>query len=215
MKKEIDLFIYDLDGTLIDSAEDITHAVNHMLTELKLPNRSKEEVRGFIGEGVQSLIKRSLGEEHQTKAERGFQILKTYYREHLLDHTKLYPDVQQALQHFHAKKQVVVTNKPEDFSTRILEGLRIRSFFQKVIGGDSMHTKKPSPESIFHILKEFSIIPDRAVIVGDSLIDIETGRNAKITTCAVTYGLVDAKIMRTSGADFVIDRFRELVELFC
>ncbi len=214
MKKEIDLFIYDLDGTLIDSATDITSAVNHMLAELKLPHRSEREVRGFIGEGVQSLIKRALGEAHLSKADHGFQILKAYYQKHLLDHTKLYPDVERVLDHFRAKKQVVVTNKPEDFSTRILRGLKVLQFFQKVIGGDSMHTKKPSPESIFHMLKEFSIPPERAVIVGDSLIDVETGRNAKVKTCAVTYGLIDAEIMRTSGADFVINRFGELIDLF-
>ena len=214
MKQPIDLLIYDLDGTLIDSAEDITNAVNHMLGELGLKPRSIEEVRGFIGEGVQSLVKRSLGGENLAKFDEGLRVVKKYYSEHLLDHTKLYPDVEKVLEHFRAKKQVVVTNKPEGFSVQVLEGLGVKKYFNRVIGGDSVYTKKPSPEAIFYALDQFSVSPDRAVIVGDSLIDIETGHNAKIMTCAVTYGLVGAQMMRTSDADFVIDRFADLIKLF-
>ncbi len=211
----VDLLVYDLDGTLIDSVQDIVNAVNYMLIELKLPSRSQTEIRGFIGEGIQSLVERALGAEHISKSAQALKILRERYSEHLLDHTKLYPDVREVLSHFAVKKQVVVTNKPEQFSVKVLEGLGIRKFFGAVIGGDTVRTKKPSPEGIFYILNQSQVPPERAVIVGDSAIDIETGRNAKITTCAVTYGLGDAEALLAANADFVIHRFTELREIFC
>ena len=211
----VDLLIYDLDGTLIDSVQDIVSAVNYMLIELKLPSRSQAEIRGFIGEGIQSLVERSLGAEHISKSAYALKILRERYSEHLLDHTKLYPDVREVLGHFAAKKQVVVTNKPEQFSIKVLEGLGIRKFFSVVIGGDSVRTKKPSPEAVFYVLNQSHVPPEKAVIIGDSAIDIETGRNAKITTCAVTYGLGDAEALATAKADFVISKFADLKKLFC
>lgn len=213
--KSVDLLIYDLDGTLIDSVQDIVNAVNFMLAVLELPKRSSEEVKSFIGEGVQSLVRRTIGEENLDMADRALKTLKTYYGEHLLDHTKLYPGVLEMLEHFKSKKQVVVTNKPEKFSVQVLEGLGVRSFFEMVIGGDSVRTKKPSPEALFVILDKLKITPERAVIIGDSSIDIETGRNAKITTCAVTFGLGEKKALSASKPDFSISQFQDLTKLFC
>ncbi len=213
--KPIDLLIYDLDGTLIDSVQDIVSAVNFMLGELKLPARSQEEIRSFIGDGIQNLVDRAIGRENLSMRARALKVVKARYSEHLLDHTKLYPGVPEVLKHFRAKKQVVVTNKPEKFSVTILEGFEIGKLFGRVIGGDTIRTKKPSPEAVFQILNEFGVMPERAVIIGDSAIDIETGKNAKITTCAVTYGLGDQEALRQSKPDFVIGRIGELVKLFC
>lgn len=212
--KKVDLLIYDLDGTLIDSVQDIVSAVNFMLAELKLPKRSPEEIRGFVGEGIQSLVARSLGENNSKLAERALKVLKRYYGEHLLDHTKLYPGVLETLNHFKSKKQIVLTNKPEKFSIQVLEGLGVSSFFEMVIGGDSVRTKKPSPEGVFLALERFKILPSNSVIVGDSAIDVETGRSANITTCAVTYGLGDKKALILSNPDFSISQFRNLTLLF-
>lgn len=210
--KEIDLLIYDLDGTLIDSVDDIVNAVNWMLGELKLPKRSKEEIRTFVGSGVQSLVERSLGPENFNYREKALKVLKKRYTEHLLDHTKLYPGVLETLQHFKSKKQAVVTNKPEKFSIEILKALHAMPYLSLIVGGDTLRTKKPSPEGIFHVLEQLKIKNDRSVLVGDSSIDIETARNAKIDICFVTYGLGSG-----SGEfkpNFVIDQFDELKDIF-
>ena len=214
VRKKVDLIVYDLDGTLIDSADDIVRAVNHTLKELKLKPRTIEEVRTFIGEGVQSLVKKSLGEEQEIHFNKALMTLRAYYWDHLLDHTKCYPGVEDILNFFSKKKQAVVTNKPEKYSVKILEGLGILKFFSAVIGGDSVVTKKPSPEGVFRLLNDLKIKPDRALIVGDSAIDIETGKNAKILTCAVTYGLGNQEAILAAKPDFKISRIEKLKNLF-
>lgn len=214
--KEIDLIIYDLDGTLIDSVRDITDAVNAMLEELGLAARPQEEIKYFIGQGVQNLVAQSIGPDHVAMAERGLKILRRTYGEHLLNYTKLYPGVLETLQSFQSKKQVVITNKPEKFNAPILKGLGIDRFFSLVIGGDSkLAKKKPSPDPILYVLKKYNVTAGRAVIVGDSWVDIETGKNAGIMTCAVTYGIGGREELLRAGADFVLDRFDGLTGLFC
>ncbi len=211
--KSVDLIIWDLDGTLIDSSEDIANGGNFMLKTLGLKEKSRAEIAECVGKGVQNLVLGLLGKEHEDKFDQALKILKKRYSEHLLDHTKLYPGILDTLEHFKNKKQAVITNKPEGFSRTILKGLGIEKYFSILIGGDTVRTKKPSPEGVFKVLADLKIPAERAVLIGDSSIDIETARNAKIPICAVTYGFGKLEEIRSSKPDFLIDKISLLASL--
>jgi len=211
--KSVDLIIYDLDGTLIDSREDIAEASNKMLAELGLKKKTADEIAECVGRGVQNLVLGLLGKDHEDKFDKALKLVKKHYGDHLLDHTKLYPGVLDTLEHFKHKKQVVITNKPEGFSVKILEGLGVMKYFSIVIGGDTVRTKKPSPESVFKILDDLKISAERAIIVGDSSIDIETGKNAKVPVCAVTYGFGRLDEIQKLKPDFITDQLNSLPKI--
>jgi len=207
---KVDLLLYDLDGTLIDSVQDITDSVNVMLSEMGHPTRSQEEIKQFVGEGIQNLVARSIASEDVALQKQALKIVKRCYTERLLNHTKLYSGVLELLMYFRAKKQAVVTNKPLAFSIQILEALNAYSFFTHVLGGDSGFPKKPEPNSVLHIMEALDIERDRTLMVGDSIVDIETAKNAGIKICAVTYGLGDRQAIEAARPDFLINRIGEL-----
>ena len=210
----IKLIIYDLDGTLIDSRRDIADAVNWTLKELGLGELPMERVSAFVGSGVKNLMRHALEE---TKVEpspflgRSIKLFRRRYGEHLLDHTLLYPPVRKVLEFFKERKQAVITNKPEDFSLEILQGLGIHSYFFRVVGGDRGFPKKPAPESLLEILRETRTSPQEAILVGDSAIDIETGRNAGVKTLGVTYGFGSREEIQRSRPDGILDDLEELI----
>ncbi|PIQ87334.1 MAG: hypothetical protein COV74_01195 [Candidatus Omnitrophica bacterium CG11_big_fil_rev_8_21_14_0_20_45_26] len=198
----IDLIIYDLDGTLIDSSEDIADAVNAMLADLDLPPRTQAEIEGFIGDGIQDLVARSLGPNHLSLKAKALKLTKRHYEKYLLVKTHLYPDVLEVLEFFKTKKQTVLTNKPQRFTDAILAGLGVDSYFSKVIGTDSGFPKKPAPDAVYHLLSAYAIQPQKAVMVGDSRVDIETGKRAGILTCAVSHGFGKLDKRKEVKADF-------------
>jgi len=220
----IKLLIYDLDGTLIDSCRDISSAVNWTLKELGFKELSVKQISSFVGRGVTNLMKGVLKEalreeESQNKApemdsllERAVKLYRAHYAKHLLDETKLYPSVQMVLEHFKDRKQAVITNKPEGFSNEILRGLNIDSYFFRVIGGDQKFPKKPAPEPVLEIVQSAGVRLNETVLVGDSAIDIETGRNAKVKTIAVTYGFSHTHEIERSKPDFVLNNLAELIQ---
>ncbi len=213
MPQKINLLIFDLDGTLIDSKRDIANAVHWTLRDLKLPQISDEEVYAYVGNGVRPLILKSVG-EHPEAYKKGLAIFKNYYQEHLLDHTVPFDGVEEVLKYFAAKKKAVFTNKPQYFTDPIIKGLKLDPYFDAVIGSDAGFPKKPDPAAIHHLLKKFDCPPDKAVLVGDSKVDIETGQNAGILTCGVTYGFRPAEEVREAKPDFVVGNLPELVGLF-
>jgi len=219
----IKLLIYDLDGTLIDSCRDIANAVNWTLKELALRKLPIETISSFVGRGVTNLmtgvLKEALKEvgkqNRQSEIEnllgRSVRLYRSHYAKHLLDETKLYPSVQMVLEHFKDRKQAVITNKPEGFSNEILRGLKIDSYFFRVIGGDQKFPKKPAPEPVLEIVRSAGVGFDETVLIGDSAIDIKTGRNAKIKTIAVTYGFSNIDEIKHSAPDFVLNDLAELI----
>ena len=220
----IKLLIYDLDGTLIDSCRDIANAVNWTLKEIGLHELSLEQISSFVGRGVTNLmtgvLKEALKYEKTSDCEpqigelieRSIKLYRTYYAKHLLDETKLYPSVRVVLEHFKDRKQAVITNKPEGFSNEILRGLKIDSYFFKVIGGDQQLPKKPAPEPVLEIVKFAQVDLNETVLIGDSAIDVETGRNAKVRTIAVTYGFSSPEEIERSKPDMVVNDFAELMK---
>ncbi|MBI5379536.1 MAG: phosphoglycolate phosphatase [Nitrospirae bacterium] len=210
MQWPIDLLIFDLDGTLVDSRQDIFNAVNRMLDQLALDPLPPETIVGYVGNGVRELIHRSLGPAHLDRLKEGMAHFLDHYSAHLLDKTHLYPGVTETLEALAGKRMAVVSNKLEDLSRRILQGLGVAQHFALVVGGDTVGRKKPSPEAIRWVLTRLGVLPDRTMIVGDSPTDIEAGRAAGIRTCGVTYGFRPPELVRAARPDLVIDDLRAL-----
>ncbi|MBI4373263.1 MAG: HAD-IA family hydrolase [Deltaproteobacteria bacterium] len=214
MPRKINLLIFDLDGTLIDSKRDIANGVHHTLKDLGLPQVSDQVIYGYVGNGVRPLIQKSVGEEKDPRFEKALKIFKSYYLSHFLDNTSPFPGVVDLLKHFQSKKKTVFTNKPQYFTDPILKGLGLTPYFDAVIGSESGFPKKPDPAVINHLLKQFSVPPQEAVFIGDSRVDIETGKNAGILTCGVTYGYRSAEEIYGAKPDFVISELNELEKMF-
>ena len=211
------LFIFDLDGTLIDSKLDLALAVNATRASLGLGPLPHEEVYGYVGHGAPMLIRRSLGSGFDDAAvARALEFFLGYYREHMLDNTVAYPGVREGLAALEAGGRVltILTNKPVRFSTDILKGLRLAHYFRSIYGGNSFERKKPDPMGVEVILRETGVEPRQAILVGDSEIDVETGRNAGIWTCGVTYGL-GSDALRDFPPDLLVDSLTELSALVC
>lgn len=210
----IHLLIYDLDGTLIDSRRDIADALNWTLKELSLEELPLERVSSFVGNGVKNLMQRALEESARTDTlpslDRSIKLFRKRYGEHLLDQTQLYPSARKVLEFFKDRKQAVFTNKPEDFSLKILKGLGIEAYFFRVVGGDRAFPKKPAPDAVHEILREAHVLPEEALLVGDSATDVETGRNSGVKTVAVTYGFGSRAEIDWAKPDFVLNDLEEL-----
>ena len=209
----VDLVLFDLDGTLVDSQLDVTNAINHALTSLGRPIIAPDRLFATVWDGIQKTFEKLLDPMDGSACERAVALYREYYADHLLDHTRTYPRVPEALAALTGKILAVVSNKREIPVLHILEGVGIAEYFEAVIGGDSLPTHKPDPEPILHLLNRFGTPPDRALIVGDSPHDIEAGKRAGIRTCAVTYGFHPLSQLRESGADRLIDDIGELSRL--
>lgn len=208
------VLIFDLDGTLVDSKKDLTASVNHIRSEFGQSALSEAEVAAFIGDGALMLVRRALG-PHVAEAavQQALQTFLSYYRAHMLDQTVLYPGVETTLATLAATCDLaVLTNKPIRFSLSMLEGLGIRKYFAAVYGGNSFERKKPDPVGVLQILKDTGGSREHAWMIGDSAIDVMTGRNAGITTCGVTWGYASETFADTLP-DFKIDRFEDLLPL--
>ncbi len=212
-KTPVDLLIFDLDGTLIESKWDIAHSVNLTLAELGLPERSLEEIFGFVGDGVKRLLRLAVGEEHLDRYERALQIFRGHYLTHCLDRTVFYPGIEPMLRHFGRKEKAVATNKAIEYTRVILEGLGPHHF-PVVVGGDNGFGLKPEPGMLLHIMEQVGASKERTVLVGDSTNDINGGHNAGIRVCAVGYGMGNREKMAACKPDWFIERPEDLMELF-
>jgi phosphoglycolate phosphatase len=212
------LVIFDLDGTLIDSRLDLVHSVNAMLRHFSRPELPGDVVASYVGDGAPMLVRRALGDPDDEKFFRkGLEFFLEYYREHKLDYTHVYPGIPEALERIASngskRKMAVLSNKPVNPSRAIVEALGLAQFFVYVYGGNSFETKKPDPLGVSTLLKETATSPSNAMIVGDSSIDILTGRNSGIATCGVTYGFAPHTLCEVPP-DVVVESPRELIELF-
>jgi len=210
---DIQLLIFDLDGTLIDSKKDLVLAVNVMREQMGLPVLPDVTVSSYVGHGVVSLMQKALGAGAADDAvERGLGIFLDYYRLHLLDNTVTYPGVREALAELRERRLAVLSNKPVGFSRQILTGLGIANYFSSIYGGDSFEQKKPDPVGIVKLINETGLSPQRTMMVGDSDTDVLTGRNAGVWTCGVTYGF-GSHTLEAAPPDWLVDDLRSLVGL--
>jgi phosphoglycolate phosphatase len=219
--RSIRLVIFDLDGTLIDSRLDLVHSVNAALRHIGRPELPDHVIASYVGDGAPLLIQRALGGEAIDEAvvRQGLQFFLSYYREHKLDHTTVYEGVKEALTAVQrasngiSRKLAVLSNKPVVPSRAIVEALELAPFFVQVYGGNSFATKKPDPEGARKLLEEVGVRPEEAAIVGDSHVDIETGRNAGLLTVGVNYGFAP-HTLRDQPPDILVDSPSELAEVF-
>jgi phosphoglycolate phosphatase len=205
---QIQLILFDLDGTLVNTSEDLTHALNFALNPFGLKELAVEDTIKLVGEGIKRLIEKALGDEHVQQRGKATQRFLDYYSKHLTDYSKGYPGVPETLEKLHNFKKAVISNKREDLSVRLLGDLGLLNYFNMVVGSDTTPEKKPSAVPVFYILKELHVTPEQAVIVGDSNFDIEAGKKAGIKTIAVTYGFRGKNLLL--DADYMIDKFSEL-----
>jgi phosphoglycolate phosphatase len=209
------LVVFDLDGTLIDSSRDLAAALNQTLDRLHpgTPALSVDEVRAMIGDGALKLITRALRAVGLRDAPQdALPVFLDCYRVRLLEETRLYPGVLQMLEALASRHLAVLTNKPGDFSRVILEGLEVARFFRRVYGGGDLPAKKPDPVGLQRLLAEAGVTPDRAVMVGDSAIDVRTGRAAGVRTIGARYGF-DVEGLRQEPPDLLVDDPRDLIAI--
>lgn len=208
-----DLIIFDLDGTLIDSKVDLVNSVNFTRKQLNLNPLPDEIIFSYIGDGVQKLIQRAINEtRNKSVFSRALDIFLGHYRDHLLDYTMVYPGVLEVLTKLDHKVLGILTNKPLESTLAILTGLRIKERFCFIYAGNSFKQKKPHPVGINRILNETKIPRHRTLMVGDSYIDMETGQNARVSTCGVTYGLA-ANTLSSCNPQFLIDDIKKLIPI--
>jgi phosphoglycolate phosphatase len=211
---KVDLLIFDLDGTLCDTKDDIATSVNLTLREIGLPEKSPEVIYGYVGSGVRKLLQQAVGEESGERFKSAMRIFRRHYMTHLLDTTKPYPGVEAVLDHFKDKKKAIVTNKPQDYTNRILEGLDLTRHFDLVIGGENGYPLKPDPAMLIAVLEQLQCDPGRTVMIGDGLHDVVAARAAGIKVCAVGYGLGNPQELKEAKPDFFCERPEELRWLF-
>ncbi|MBN1474387.1 MAG: HAD-IA family hydrolase [Syntrophaceae bacterium] len=212
--KKIDLMIFDLDGTLVSSGTDLVAAVNYTLNELGMPQRTEKEIIGFVGDGVRSLIERSLGDRQEKLADNALKIFTDYYSEHLLDNTNLYPDVLDVLTNFADKTKVILTNKRYKLTLRIARALNLENHFHEIIGADTLPYKKPDARLIDYLLRKYEADKDKTVMIGDGINDIYVAKNSGIISAAYLNGLGSKDDLLAAKADYYCESLLELNSLF-
>ena len=205
--------IFDLDGTLLDTLQDLYNSVNYALKAHQMPERTLDEVRSFVGDGVKKLIERAVRPE--TTEERAAEVLlsfKEHYALHSRDNTAPYEGVTELLERLADKgiKLAVVSNKL-DSATKLLS----REYFgiATAIGDCEGRAKKPAPDSVFEALKQLGVGNKEAVYVGDSEVDIATAQNSGLDCISVTWGFREKEYLKECGAAVFADNTQELEEL--
>lgn len=208
------LLIFDLDGTLIDSKLDLAASVNAARAHMDLDPIENDVVYSYVGNGAPELIRRALGELGTPEnVQRALDYFLSYYRDHKLDHTVLYPGVRAALDHLRENRvaMAVLTNKPVRMSEAIVQGLGLAEHFQRVYGGNSFEYKKPHPIGVETLIAECQADRERTIMVGDSSVDVQTARNAHVTACGVSWGF-QPETFAEHPPDLLVDNLAELAE---
>ncbi|HEY1239167.1 MAG TPA: HAD-IIIA family hydrolase [Bryobacteraceae bacterium] len=210
----MELLVFDLDGTLIDSKLDLAHAVNATRTHMGMGPLDVERISTYVGNGAPVLIRKALGDSAtETEIEEALEFFLEYYREHKLDYTELYPGVKESLERIHraGKRLAVLTNKPVAISRAIIDGLGVGACFFRVYGGNSFDFKKPHPVGLETLMAEARVERGETLMVGDSSVDIQTARNAGVHSCGVTYGFAP-ETLGDPAPDLLVACFDELAD---
>ncbi len=218
--RSIRLLVFDLDGTLIDSRLDLIHSINATLRHFERPELPGDLIATYVGDGAPALVRRALGDlNNEPLFREALEYFLGYYRIHKLDHTTVYSGIPEALTRLTSpgdgvqRKMAVLSNKPVNPSRDIVQALGLGAFFVRIYGGNSFTTKKPDPLGVQTILEETGVAAAEAIMIGDSSIDVLTGRNAGLWTCGVAYGFAP-HTLEESPPDVLVETPRELGDLF-
>jgi phosphoglycolate phosphatase len=211
------LVLCDLDGTLVDSVPDLGYAVDEMMTQLALPKRGTEQVRHWVGNGMERLIKRALvgqleGEPTTALYQQALPLFQAAYAICNGRHSVVYPGVQVGLTWLKSQAfpLACITNKPQQFTLPLLKMLALEDFFRLVISGDTLPQKKPDPLPLLHAAEFFGVEPTQALMIGDSINDVQAARAAGFQVICVSYGYNHGQDIRLAHPEAVIDSLTEL-----
>ena len=209
--KNVELIIFDLDGTLVDSKQDIINAINFMLKERSLPEKSDEKIIFYVGKGINELLVRSLGSQDTDVNNKGLALFKSYYKKHPADHAYLYKGVKETLKYFKNKQKAVITNRNHKSALNILKKMGIDTHFTQTIGDDNKLCLKPNKGQFDKLFDNLSVKKkDKIIMVGDMDVDIIAAKASGVLTCAVTYGFGKLDDIRKLKPDYIIDSISEL-----
>jgi phosphoglycolate phosphatase len=216
---DIQAIAFDLDGTLVDSIPGLALASQKMLADLKLPTVTNEQVKNWVGNGIDIMLERvfkaidiALSKEDFSKAK---QLFNQYYDKVMDTQTTLFPHVKETLKTLHANHYplALVTNKPAKFLPGLLISLGISEYFSLVLGGGDVIKLKPHPAPLYQVMATFGLFSDQLLFVGDSKNDITAAKNASCPTVALSYGYNYGESIATSEPDFLFDDFKDILTL--
>jgi phosphoglycolate phosphatase len=208
------LLIFDLDGTLIDSRLDLANAVNATRAEMGKPPLAHSIVYSYVGNGAPVLIRKAMGPDAaEEDVKRALEFFLSYYRDHAVDDTRLYPGVRESLDQLHAAgmQLAVLTNKPVRISEAIMKHFDLGAMLFRIYGGNSFERKKPHRMGIDKLRDESGTPAELTWMVGDSIVDMQTARNAGVMACGVTYGF-QPETLRECPPDLLVDRMEEFAD---
>ena len=209
---EVDLIMFDLDGTLADTKGDLATAVNLTLQDFGLALKPPEVIYTYVGDGVRHLLQRSFDGSKEGVLEQAVEAFRKHYLTHLVDTTCLYPGIESVLEHFKEKKRAVITNKPEEYTLKLINGLKAQHHFDLIIGSNGVYPLKPDPGMILSALEQLGVSSERALMIGDSVNDIRASRCAGVKVCAVGYGLGDSGLLKKENPDYFCEEIIEIKE---
>ena len=211
---ELDLMIFDFDGTLVTTGTDLARSINYTLDTLKLEKKSEKEIISFVGDGISTLIQRALGQDNVKYQDQALGIFADYYGKHLMDNTGLYPHVEEVLKNFENKTKIILTNKSYDFTLMIARKLNIEKYFAEIVGIDSTPFAKPDRRVIDYLLDKYGAAKEKTLMTGDGRNDILVAKNSGILSLAYLNGLGDRKDLLNLNADYYCEDLLEIKLLF-
>lgn len=210
--KKIELYIFDLDGTLIDSALDLAVSLERALAEEGIMKYSLDDLLARISVGSKNLIRDLVNDDRVTE-QRVFEYYIKHYSTNMFQNTKLFPQVLDIMDRLQTKSVALLSNKREQPCRVILDHFKITHHFKMILGGDSLKLKKPNPEPIFHICKKLGIEPEKTVMIGDSPVDIDAAHGAGAKSIGILDGLTPREVMLKTKPDIMVERVGDLLAL--
>lgn len=204
---------FDLDGTLVDSLDDLNDAVNHMLSALDRKPLNVNEVRRMIGKGARNLVQRALATDSTEMIEQGLKFFTTFNAAHIADKSRLYPGTIEMLDEMRecGIRMAVISNKNEVLSRLIIQTLQIEDYFAAICGGDTFQEMKPSPLPLIKVLENLNLHLSSSIMIGDSINDIQAGKLAGIATIGCRWGYGEDEEL--VDADYRVDSWQEAVDI--
>lgn len=212
--ESMDLMVFDFDGTLVNSGYDIAASVKYVLKELGLPDMGTGMILSFIGDGVQTLLEKSIGKDFSERAGEAMELFSAHYAKHMLDTTSLYDSVIDVLNHFQEKKKIIITNKRINYTLEMAKTLGITELFEDIIGADSTPYKKPDSRLLYPFLDKFRAKADKTIVIGDGINDILLAKHTGALSCALLKGLTPRDTLMSLNPDFYCEDISELKNIF-